>query len=134
LPAKLKPITNPNMKSDLTTAIALAKAALEGALANVEINLDSLKDEAFVTETRKRSRGVAGTKLRLRVGDAAAAWATLERHCAQLLQNCQQKQGPFSMQGFERSMPPSGRTLVTAFPLRLGAKIDPLLCIRVHER
>jgi len=58
--ATLRPITNPNMKSDLTTAIALAKAALEGALANVEINLDSLKkdspkDEAFVTETRKRA-------------------------------------------------------------------------------
>ena len=56
----LKPITNPNMKSDLTTAIALAKAALEGALANVEINLDSLKnyspkDEAFVAETRMRA-------------------------------------------------------------------------------
>jgi glutamate formiminotransferase / formiminotetrahydrofolate cyclodeaminase len=58
--ARLRPITNPNMKSDLATAIALAKAALEGALANVEINLDSLKndspkDEAFVTETRKRA-------------------------------------------------------------------------------
>jgi glutamate formiminotransferase/formiminotetrahydrofolate cyclodeaminase len=52
----LRPITNPNMKSDLSTAIALAKAALDGALANVEINLDSLKDKdaAFVTETRKR--------------------------------------------------------------------------------
>ncbi len=44
----LKPITNPNMKSDLTTAIALARAALEGALANVEINLDSLKDAKAV--------------------------------------------------------------------------------------
>jgi formiminotetrahydrofolate cyclodeaminase len=48
------------MKSDLTTSIALAKAALEGALANVEINLDSLKkdspkDEVFVNETRKRA-------------------------------------------------------------------------------
>jgi len=53
--AKLKPITNPNMKSDLITAIALAKAALEGALANVEINLDSLKEESFVSETRKRA-------------------------------------------------------------------------------
>jgi glutamate formiminotransferase / formiminotetrahydrofolate cyclodeaminase len=51
----LKPISNPNMKSDLTTAIALAKAALEGALANVEINLDSLKDDAFVSETRQRA-------------------------------------------------------------------------------
>ena len=57
---KLKPITSPNMKSDLTTAIALAKAALEGALANVEINLDSLKDEAFVNETRKRAATLKG--------------------------------------------------------------------------
>src|SRR6202161_3517760 len=39
---ELKPITNPNMGSDLTTAIALANAGLEGSLANVEINLDSL--------------------------------------------------------------------------------------------
>src|ERR1700682_4541584 len=57
---RLRPITNPNMKSDLTTAIALAKAALEGALANVEINLDSLKkdspkDDGFVADTRKRA-------------------------------------------------------------------------------
>jgi glutamate formiminotransferase len=63
--ARLRPITNPNMKSDLATAIALAKAALEGALANVEINLDSLKndspkDEAFVTETRKRAAALRG--------------------------------------------------------------------------
>ena len=39
----LQPITNPNMKSDLTTALALARAAIEGALANVEINLESLR-------------------------------------------------------------------------------------------
>jgi formiminotetrahydrofolate cyclodeaminase len=52
---KLGPITNPNMKSDLTTAVALAKAALTGALANVEINLESLKDEAFVRKTRDRA-------------------------------------------------------------------------------
>jgi glutamate formiminotransferase/formiminotetrahydrofolate cyclodeaminase len=56
----LQPITNPNMKSDLITAIALARAALEGALANVAINLDSIKpespaDDAFVSETRKRA-------------------------------------------------------------------------------
>ncbi len=61
----LKPITNPNMKSDLATAIALAKAALEGALANVEINLDALaKDsptnEAFVAETRARAAALRG--------------------------------------------------------------------------
>ena len=43
------------MKSDLTTATALARAAIEGALANVEINLESLKDSAFVAETRKQA-------------------------------------------------------------------------------
>ena len=52
---RLKPITNPNMKSDLTTALALARAAVEGALANVEINLESLKDTAFAAETRKKA-------------------------------------------------------------------------------
>ena len=52
---KLGPITNPNMKSDLTTAVALAEAAITGALANVDINLESLKDAAFVSEVRKRA-------------------------------------------------------------------------------
>jgi glutamate formiminotransferase len=51
----LGPITNPNMKSDLTTAIALARAAVTGALANVEINLESLKDEAFASDVRKKA-------------------------------------------------------------------------------
>jgi len=51
----LKPITNPNMKSDLTTALALSRAAMEGALANVEIDLESLKDQVFAAETRKRA-------------------------------------------------------------------------------
>jgi glutamate formiminotransferase/formiminotetrahydrofolate cyclodeaminase len=51
----LEPITNPNMKSDLTTAVALARAALQGALANVEINLASMQDQAFVGEVRQRT-------------------------------------------------------------------------------
>ncbi len=55
----LQPITNPNMKSDLTTAIALAKAAATGALANVEINLASLKDESFAAEVRRRTAMVS---------------------------------------------------------------------------
>src|SRR5882724_5413282 len=52
---KLKPITNPNMKSDLTTASALSKAAMEAALANVEINLESLKDADFVAKTKRET-------------------------------------------------------------------------------
>src|ERR1700757_1381182 len=52
---KLKPITNPNMKSDLTTASALARATIEGALANVEINLESVKDQGFVSEMRHKA-------------------------------------------------------------------------------
>ena len=48
-------ITNPNMRSDLTTATALARAAIEGALANVEINLESLKDADFATQVRSRA-------------------------------------------------------------------------------
>ena len=57
---RLKPCTNPKMSSDLTAAIALAKAALEGALANVEINIESIEsdapeDQAFVSQTRKRA-------------------------------------------------------------------------------
>jgi glutamate formiminotransferase/formiminotetrahydrofolate cyclodeaminase len=56
----LKPITNPNMASDLITAVALAEAALTGALSNVEINLGSMKagfpaDDAFVNKMRARA-------------------------------------------------------------------------------
>jgi glutamate formiminotransferase / formiminotetrahydrofolate cyclodeaminase len=54
LVASLRPITNPNMASDLTVADALARAAIVGALANVEINLGSLKDPDFVAEVRSR--------------------------------------------------------------------------------
>lgn len=50
----LRPITNPNMASDLTVAASLAQAAIKGALANVEINLASLKDAGFVASVRSR--------------------------------------------------------------------------------
>jgi glutamate formiminotransferase / formiminotetrahydrofolate cyclodeaminase len=52
--ATLKPITSPNMASDLTVAGTLASAAIVGALANVEINLSSLKDARFAEEIRSR--------------------------------------------------------------------------------
>jgi glutamate formiminotransferase len=55
----LKPITNPKMASDITVGMALANAAVEGAIANVEINLGDLKDENFVADVKKR---VAATK------------------------------------------------------------------------
>jgi glutamate formiminotransferase / formiminotetrahydrofolate cyclodeaminase len=63
--ANLRPLTNPMMSSDLTTAIALAGAAIKGALANVDINLNSIEaasaeDEAFVTQTRARAAELAG--------------------------------------------------------------------------
>jgi glutamate formiminotransferase/formiminotetrahydrofolate cyclodeaminase len=54
----LHAITNPNMKSDLVTAEALARAAIEGALANVEINIGSLKDPDFTAEVRRRTLAV----------------------------------------------------------------------------
>jgi len=56
----LRAITNPKMASDLTVGLALADAAMVGALANVEINLGDLKDQVFVTEVRQRVAAVRG--------------------------------------------------------------------------
>jgi len=56
--ATLRPITNPNMASDLTVAAALAQAAVQGALANVETNLASLKDAGFTADIRSRIAGL----------------------------------------------------------------------------
>ena len=55
----LEPITSPNMKSDLTTAVALARAAISGALSNVEINLASIKDQAFAAHVRRRTSALS---------------------------------------------------------------------------
>jgi len=51
--ASLRAVTSPMMKSDLTTAIALAGAAVKGALANVEINLDSIKLDSIKLDSIK---------------------------------------------------------------------------------
>src|ERR671936_593349 len=50
----LRGITNPKMASDLAVALALCRAAVDGALANVEINLESLSDQSFVQQARER--------------------------------------------------------------------------------
>jgi glutamate formiminotransferase len=55
----LKPITNPNMASDLTVAAALSRAAIEGALANVTINLESIKDAAIAQRLRTRAAALS---------------------------------------------------------------------------
>src|SRR5262249_55896425 len=55
LAKELRPITNPNMASDLTVAASLARTAVEGALANVEINLTSITDAGFVASMRQKT-------------------------------------------------------------------------------
>ncbi|MFB3916578.1 MAG: glutamate formimidoyltransferase [Terriglobales bacterium] len=59
---KLKSITNPRMSSDLLTAEALANAAIQGALANVQVNLESLTDPELAKDLRARmaALGVPG--------------------------------------------------------------------------
>jgi glutamate formiminotransferase / formiminotetrahydrofolate cyclodeaminase len=50
----LRSKTNPRMASDLTVGALLARAAIDGALANVEINLGDIKDETFLADVRQR--------------------------------------------------------------------------------
>jgi glutamate formiminotransferase / formiminotetrahydrofolate cyclodeaminase len=54
----LLPVTSPNMKSDLLTGAALARAAIEGAISNIEVNLESLKDVEFTANARIRANAV----------------------------------------------------------------------------
>jgi glutamate formiminotransferase/formiminotetrahydrofolate cyclodeaminase len=51
----LGPISSPTMVSDLNTGTHLAVAALRGALENVSINLDSIKDRDFQHQARSRT-------------------------------------------------------------------------------
>jgi glutamate formiminotransferase/formiminotetrahydrofolate cyclodeaminase len=56
----LKSITNPKMASDLSVGLSLSRATLEGALANVEINLVDSEDHAFVTGMRAKVAALKG--------------------------------------------------------------------------
>ncbi len=47
---------NPNAMSDGAVGAMLARAALQGALFNVKINLQSIQDKAFTTQLRARTK------------------------------------------------------------------------------
>jgi glutamate formiminotransferase/formiminotetrahydrofolate cyclodeaminase len=65
---QLEGIVAASMRSDLQVARLLAEAGARGALANVEINLDGLKDAAYVASMRGKTAA-----LRERLGNAPRA-------------------------------------------------------------
>jgi len=60
---QLEAIAAASMKSDLQVARLMASAGALGAIANVEINLDALKDAAYVTATRTKIAALRGRVL-----------------------------------------------------------------------
>lgn len=56
--AELEGRSNPNVASDLTCAGELARAGLMGCLANVDINLPSIKDEGVRAEMAREAAGL----------------------------------------------------------------------------
>src|SRR6266850_2295617 len=65
---QLEAIAAASMKSDSQVAKLMAVAGARGALANVEINLDEIKDAAYVSSMRAKI-----TALQERLGDAPRA-------------------------------------------------------------
>src|SRR5579859_3570757 len=57
---QLEAIAAASMKSDLQVARLMAAAGAQGALANVEINLDGLKDAQYVAATRAKIAALRG--------------------------------------------------------------------------
>jgi formiminotetrahydrofolate cyclodeaminase len=60
---QLEAIAAASMKSDLQVARLMASAGALGALANVEINLDGLKDSGYVAATRTKITMLRGKLL-----------------------------------------------------------------------
>jgi hypothetical protein len=54
----LRPLSNPNLLSDLNTGFWMAIAAAKGALENVAINLKSVHDESFLKEAQSAQKEV----------------------------------------------------------------------------
>jgi formiminotetrahydrofolate cyclodeaminase len=50
--ASIAPLGNPNAASDVEVGLALLAAGLQGARANVEINLGAVKDEGYIAAVR----------------------------------------------------------------------------------
>jgi glutamate formiminotransferase / formiminotetrahydrofolate cyclodeaminase len=63
---QLASIAAASMKSDLEVARLMAGASAKGALANVEINLDSITDAGYVSSMREKISGLRG-----RLGEAS---------------------------------------------------------------
>jgi formiminotetrahydrofolate cyclodeaminase len=55
----LRSISSPSMASDVKVGRLMAAAAVHGALANVEINLESITDQKFATALRTESAALA---------------------------------------------------------------------------
>jgi formiminotetrahydrofolate cyclodeaminase len=64
-----------NALSDVTTSVAAARAATEGAASNVLINLDTLDDRHYVDKTRLRVSELRkeGLQLEQRVQELVAS-------------------------------------------------------------
>jgi formiminotetrahydrofolate cyclodeaminase len=66
LAARIAELGNPNAVSDAGVAALLAASALDGAALNVDINLGSIKDESYRTESARtvQDARAEGTRLR----------------------------------------------------------------------
>ena len=68
---------NPNALSDAGVAALMAGAGMQGALYNVEINLGSIKDEAFVSDMRQQSEQLQDSGAKLQREIQEALWSKL---------------------------------------------------------